>query len=117
MAECASSDSHAPYLLRHHPSQIETFLRGALSSPGLFTRAPDADPEAATPEKEGILEQMLISGQKVPPSQRLMLDEETFKVYLDSYASPENGGQGMEGGLNWYRTREINFEDELSKCG
>lgn len=59
---------------------------------------------------------MLISGQKVPPNHQLMLDEETFKFYLQSYSAPEQGGQGMEGGLNWYRTRRINYEDELSEC-
>lgn len=60
---------------------------------------------------------MLISGQKVPPQHRVMLDEDTFKFYLQSYSAPEQGGQGMEGGLNWYRTRRINYEDELSECG
>lgn len=56
---------------------------------------------------------MLVSGQKPDPSHRLPFDDDTYRFYLDSYSAPSKGGKGMEGGLNWYRTRRINYEQEL----
>ena len=53
--------------------------------------------------RKGPLYENLALAEPSPLLSEVMLD-----FYADEYAR-----NGVHGGLNWYRTREVNFEDEL----
>ena len=40
-----------------------------------------------------------------------LLSDEELKYYIDEYS--RRGAPEMRGGLNWYRTRQLNYEEEL----
>lgn len=96
--------------------RIEAFMRGCFSSPGLFTKTSSRqarDPVSA-PELPGNLEKLLVEQNfQLPTDAKIMLGQEEFQEYIKTYKSPEQGGGGINGGLNWYRTRRLNFEDEV----
>jgi len=76
--------------------QIKSFLRGMFGG-----RTPDG--RGIFSVSEGVSLENL---DKVGPSQ--MINDQELEFYAEKYAR-----NGMRGPLNWYRTRELNFKDEI----
>lgn len=80
------------------PPQIRNFLAGMYGAHG-------PDGERAFDVRKGILFDNL---DKIIPSTGKLLNEEELQFYTDEYSR-----KGLRGPLNWYRTRKLNFDDEL----
>lgn len=98
-------------------TQIEAFFRGAFANPGLFTRDQNKSrPASESPELPGVLEGLLKSGRglNLPQGAEVLLDDETLRYYIETFGQGKQKGEqfSLDGGLNWYRTRRINFDDE-----
>lgn len=115
--------------------QLETFLLNIYSRVGLFTLDPSQErTEAESPEFRGNLERLLLqaagkhssssssgaSGDALGSSQSekeekrndLIMDPEVFDYYMEQFGVKAGG---IDGALNWYRTRKMNFDDEQSE--
>jgi len=91
-------------------------------APGLFTGLDPSNDPFGTPVAErdstnwvlpGRLEKLLNNG-KLPKEAEIgasVLTDQEMKVYLNQF----EGKNRMNGPLNWYRTRAINFEDEKGR--
>lgn len=117
-----ASTAH-PDILASTPllSQVEHFLSLVFQAPGLFTRtSTSTSADAASWVQEGALESVLLSSQSDSDSQSavsrealqggsLLLGRAELEEYVKLFGK---GGNGMEGPLSWYRTRQVNWEDE-----
>jgi hypothetical protein len=112
--------------------QLETFLLNIYSKVGLFTLDPSQErTEAESPEFRGNLERLLLQAgkegsargerdalgssrsEKEKKRNDLIMDSEVFDYYMEQFGAK---GGGIDGALNWYRTRKMNFDDEQSQC-
>lgn len=112
--------------------QLETFLLNIYSKVGLFTLDPSHErTEADSPEFRGNLERLLLQAgkegsasgdrdalgssrsEKEKKRNDLIMDPEVFDYYMEQFGAKAGG---IDGALNWYRTRKMNFDDEQSQC-